>query len=673
MNDSVLPISESKEEIKPKAKTIKKTTKQIIKSRMASAAIFIFAGLFMTYNEPTIEIAWVTSILLLTVYLFAFEVVDVDVAAVSVMVLLGLSNLLAPYMGLQQGLVDPNRLFDGFSSNAVISIIAVMIIGAGLDKTGIMGKVSTFILSVGGTKEQKIIPIISGTVGIISSFMQNVGAAALFLPVVSRISARANIPMSRLLMPMGFCAILGGTVTMVGSSPLILLNDLILTSNTALPVEHKMETFGLFSVTPIGLVLILTGIIYFVVAGKFVLPATKSESQTSASSTMAYFNKLYGIETGLFEIVVKDTSPLIGQLLGELETKYRVRAIGVKKSGRASMVGEGAMAYDTKIEAGMILGIVAAENELMTFVEGQGLKQRTEMRSFAESLSPAKAGIAEVVIPPSSDLIGKSARDVWLRKSYGFSMIALHRDGETLRQGNNIRALPFQSGDTLVGHVPWTNLARMEKDPNFVVVTTEFPHEELRPKKLGWAGLFFSIALFLVLFTDIRLSIALLTGAVGMILSGVLKIDEAYQAVSWKTVFLLASLIPLGLAVESSGTAKWIAEQTIGLVGEMPIWIIQLAVAILATFFTLVMSNVGATVLLVPLAVNIAIGVGADPAVFALTVAIATSNSFLIPTHQVNALIMGPAGYRVVDFMRAGGVMTLLFLVVMISTMNLIF
>jgi di/tricarboxylate transporter len=157
------------------------------------------------------------------------------------------------------------------------------------------------------------------------------------------------------------------------------------------------------------------------------------------------------------------------------------------------------------------------------------------------------------------------------------------------------------------------------------------------------------------------------------VLSGVLNIEEAYEAVSWKTVFLLASLIPLGLAVETSGTAKWIAEQTLSVMGGMPAWVIQAAVALLATFFTLVMSNVGATVLLVPLAVNIAIGVGADPAIYALTVAIATSNSFLIPTHQVNALIMGPGGYRVPDFMRAGGIMTVLFLLVMMVMMNLVF
>ena len=158
-----------------------------------------------------------------------------------------------------------------------------------------------------------------------------------------------------------------------------------------------------------------------------------------------------------------------------------------------------------------------------------------------------------------------------------------------------------------------------------------------------------------------------------MVLSGVMNIDEAYEAVSWKTVFLLASLIPLGMAVENTGTAAWIAQQTLAILGDVPIWVLQTALAVLATFFTLVMSNVGATVLLVPLAVNLAIAAGADPAVFALTVAIATSNSFLIPTHQVNALLMGPGGYRVPDFMRAGGIMTILFLVVMMVMMNLVF
>jgi di/tricarboxylate transporter len=644
------------------------TPKQLI-----AGIVFFLFGLGLTFVVPSTGIAWTSGLLLLTVYLFAFEVVDVDVAAVTVMVLLGLTSLLAPLMGLDGGLVDNRHLFDGFASNAVISIIAVMIIGAGLDKTGLMTQVAGFILKIGGTTEKRIIPIISATVGFISSFMQNVGAAALFLPVVSRISARSGLPMSRLLMPMGFTAILGGTMTMVGSSPLILLNDLILTSNKALSPEQQMEPWGLFSVTPVGVALVISGIIYFVLAGRIVLPATKSGSSTSGTDPMKYFHDVYGVNYMLRELVVTDGSSLIGKQLDDVETTYRVRIIASKISGEASRVGPGALARDVAIIPGMVLGVVADPDSLDNFINTFSLKKREVMRTFANDLAANKAGIAEVVIPPGSNLIDKSARDVWMRKTYGLAMIGLHRNGETLREGDDIRNMPLAAGDTLVVHTSWDALARIEKDKNFVVVTTEYPHEELRPHKVGWAGFFFAIALSMVLFTDIRLSVALLTGAIGMVLSGVLKIEEAYTAVSWKTVFLLASLIPLGLAVETSGTAKWIADQVLSVVGDMPIWVIQAAVAILATFFTLVMSNVGATVLLVPLAVNIAIGAGANPALFALTVALATSNSFLIPTHQVNALIMGPAGYRVADFIRAGGIMTVLFLVVLMVMLNLVF
>ncbi len=640
--------------------------------QLFAAAVFAAAAVYLAFIVPSVEIAWVSAVLLLTIYLFAFEVVGVDVAAITVMVLLGLSSLFAPMMGLETGLVDTARLFDGFSSNAVISIIAVMIIGAGLDKTGIMSKVAGFILQVGGTTEKRVIPIISGTVAIISSFMQNVGAAALFIPVVSRISSRSGLPMSRLLMPMGFCAILGGTVTMVGSSPLILLNDLILTSNQALPEDQQMDIWSLFSVTPVGLALVTTGVIYFILAGRFVLPAGVKSEGASASDTMSYFREVYGLDYELFEVHVPEDSPLVGHLLDDIEHQERIRVIAAS-AGDDLRIGPGGLARDIPISAGTVLGILSTQKNLLAFVEKYGLDLHHQIEIFSDALSPAKSGIAEVLIPPGSSLIGKSARDVWMRKTYGIAMVALHRGGETLREGDGIRDLPLQAGDTLVVHTTWDALARLEKDRNFVVVTTDYPHEEVRPNKLGWAGFFFAVALSLVLFTDLRLSVALLTGAMGMVLSRVLTIDEAYDAVSWKTVFLLASLIPLGLAVETSGTAKWIAEQVLSVVGDMPIWVIQSSVAVLATFFTLVMSNVGATVLLVPLAVNIAIGVGANPAVFALTVAIATSNSFLIPTHQVNALIMGPGGYRVPDFMRAGGIMTILFLVVMMVMMSLLY
>ncbi|ANB01692.1 SLC13 family permease [Ectothiorhodospira sp. BSL-9] len=600
----------------------------------------------------------VMGLLGLTIVLFVTEVVRIDVAAVSIMVLLGLLSLVP---GLES-ISDPHRLFDGFASNAVISIIAVMIIGAGLDKTGIMSRVAGLIMRSGGTTEKRVVPMISGTVGVISSFMQNVGAAALFLPVVSRISARTGLKMSRLLMPMGFCAILGGTITMVGSSPLILLNDLL---------PEGMEPFGLFDVTPIGLALVATGILYFVFLGRFVLPVTKGE-QPTAESTEEYFQRVYGLDFVIREVRLEDHNGLAGRTVGELEAEHPVIVIGTFMNGELRVGPWSGLV----LEPNAHLALLGRHEALESFAARSANPLKDRLDVFGDALAPNQSGIAEVVLPPGSELIGKKVTDIAMRKTYGLSVLGIHRGEETIRSG--VREIPLLAGDTLVCHCRWDSLAHIEKNRDFVVITSEYPHEELRPQKVPFALTFFLIALALILFTDLRLSVALLVGAVGMILSGVLSMDEAYKAVSWKTVFLLASLIPLGAAVEQTGTAAWIAHQTLTYLGQVSPWVLQATLAILATFFTLVMSNVGATVLLVPLAVSIAVaaqgmGMDADPRVFALTVAIATSNSFLIPTHQVNALIMGPGGYRVKDFMKAGGIMTVLFLVVSLVMLNLVF
>ena len=621
----------------------------------------------------TTEMIVVLALLGFTVFLFVSEIVRVDLAALLVMVVLGGLSYL-PGLG---GLADVNRLFDGFASNAVVSIIAVMIIGAGLDKTGLMSKVAAWILKIGGSTEERIVPIISGTVGFISSFMQNVGAAALFLPVVSRISARTEIPLGRLLMPMGFCAILGGTMTMVGSSPLILLNDLIATSNAGLPEAQQMRQFGLFAVTPVGIALVLTGIVYFMVFGRWVLPQSRSGSDaTSAQSIGEYLERIYGLNSDVFEVEIPAGNLLVGKTLNDIMDVHHLYIIGTYYNGLRIV----APTVNTEILAPCRLAVLGQRAVVQDMVETYGLVMRPRLEIFAEDFAPTNAGVAEIVVPPDSGVIGKTAQDLQFRKSYGLNLLGIHRGEETLSHvesedhaATRIGVIPLVAGDTLVVQTQWSALTKLKNDRDFVIVTQDFPQEDLRPQKVGWALVFFTIALVMVLFTDVRLSLCLLTGAVGMIVTRVLSIDEAYGAVGWNTVFLLASLIPLGQAVQSTGTAEWIAQQILAILDGWPIWSLQAGVAVLATVFTLVMSNVGATVLLVPLAVSIATAAGGDPALFAMTVAISTSNSFLIPTHQVNALIMGPAGYRVTDFVRTGGIMTLLFLVVSLSVMNLVF
>jgi len=610
------------------------------------------------------EILFMLGLLGFTVYLFVFEVVRVDVGAVLILALLGLSGLVP---GLN-AIISPDELFSGFASNAVISIMAVMIIGAGLDKTGLMNRVANLILRLGGARERTVIPLVSGTAGVISSFVQNVGAAALLMPVISRIAARTGLPLSRLLMPMGFCAILGGTLTLVGSSPLILLNDLILNSNHVLPPTQQMETFGLFAVTPVGLALLISGILYFMLLGSKVLPTVQNNQEiTWGGRTAQYFKNVYGLDAGIFELRVPADSRLVKRRLDVVERAAKLRIIAHYNNGTKQIAPVGS----TVIEGGSIVAVMADPTTVNRFIEQYGVELHPQLYLFAEDLIHTRSGICELVLPPNSSLLDQTVREVAMRQTYGLAVLAIHRGGETLHEG--VRDLPLKAGDTLVCHSTWENLARLSQNRNFVVVTSEYPHEELRPQKVPHALLCFGFALSLVLFTDIRLSAALLSGAIGMVLCRVLSMDEAYAAISWRSVFLLASLIPLGQAMENSGTAAWVAHQVLILFGEVPDWVMQAALAVLATLFTLVMSNIGATVLLIPLAVNIAIDTGADPAMFALTVAIATSNSFLLPTHQVNALIMGPAGYRVIDFVRAGGIMTVLFLVVALAMLNLLY
>jgi len=607
----------------------------------------------------TQEMLLVLGILAFTILLFVTEMVRVDVAAMLVMIVVGLL-----------GLVPPTELFNGFGSNAVISIIAIMIIGAGLDKAGVMTQVAHFILKIGGKTEKGILPVVLGSVGTISGFMQNVGAAALFIPVLGKISARTRIPLSRLLIPMGFCAILGGTITLVGSSPLILLNDLIDSANQTLPpAVAPMQPFALFDTAPIGLALVGAGIIYFLVAGHWVLPALKTEA-TQSITPIDYFRQRYGLKEGeVFELLVIPNSPLAHKTILEYEQQVsQPTAIIALLKGKHLRISP---APDVTLEPGDSIAMMGDKDAIQAFAEQFHLMLKSHIGIFTEMLVPTQSGVSEVVIPQDSQVIGQSLLDIRMRKTYGLSVLGVIRHHKILHQG--LRDLVLQSGDSLLAHSTWEDLASLSENKNFVTITPHPLPEEHHHQKILPALGFFALSIALVLFSDLRLSIALLVGALGMIISGVLSIDDAYKRVSWQTVFLLASLIPLGSAVQNTGTATWLAQHALNLLGDVPLWVLQMLLAILATAFTLVMSNVGATVLLVPLAVDIALQTHADPAIFALIIAIATSNSFILPTHQVNALIMGPGGYRVADYIRAGSIMTVLFLVILILMINLVF
>jgi di/tricarboxylate transporter len=593
----------------------------------------------------TTEIILCFAVLGITIYLFVSEKLRVDVVALCVMLAL-------PWLGL----VEPHEALAGLSSNAVFSIIGVMILGCGVDRSGIMAKVTRPILRVAGSSERRLVSLISAAVGGISAFMQNIGAAALFLPALLRIAKRTGLSESRLLMPVGFAAILGGTLTMVASGPLIILNDILR--------QGGQSPFGLFAVTPVGLTLLIGGILYFLILGPVVLPGREGgDDETSPQQELV---DTWNLASQVTTATVADQSGLIGKTVEDagLWATYGVNLLLLRESGDVQF----APWRQTRFTAGQELVLLGTSDQIARFAADHGLEPDPENPEWLEAFL-SEGGFAELVVVPRAPLAGKSIREFGLRKTYSVEPIVLLSGAE--RQPADFSDKPLSVGDVLVVAGTWDHLRQISRDPSFNVLTP-IEGEESDPSKAITAALCFAGAIGLAI-AGFPLSISLMSGAVMMVLLRVLTIDTAYSAVDWRTVFLLAGLIPLGTAMDNSGAAAYVANGLTSLLAGSPTIVLMFAVGLLATLFSLFMSNVAATVLLAPLVMIVGAEAGVDGRALALLVAVCASNSFLLPTHQVNALFMSPGGYRNADYMRAGGIMTLLFLALAVGAVWLLF
>ena len=610
-------------------------------------------GLVLTH-----DMMLVLGLVVFTVLMLVLEWIRADLVALLIIVVIGITRLM-----------PVEQLFDGFAGNAVISLLGVMIMGAGLDRTGVLGKAASFILRLSRGIEARLELLINAMAGSLSAIMQSQALAALFLPVVSRVSARTGVPLGRLLLPMAFMILAGTNVTMISNSPLILLNDLIASANRNLPPgASTIEPFSLFSIAPVGIPLLLVGLGYFALFTRKLLPVDEESPSVTPGRTETYFAETYGIEGEVAELTVSAESPLVGMSIAEAEGLRGAPLILAIKNGDETRLAPPA---DTMIWVGTVLGTLGRREQVGEFANQNLLRVQTRLRNFRDMFNPTRAGISEAVIPPNSRFIKQLVGDLRLRKRLGISVLAVYRGEEVYRE--DVRKVALRAGDTLVLHSLWRDLTIAAENHDFVVVT-DYPKEEGRPSKIWHAAGFFTLAMALGLFTDLKLSVAMLTGAVGMLLAGVLKMEEAYNAINWKTIFTLACLIPLGWAMDRTGAAAWIAQEVLRYLGNWPQWALQSVIAILALFFSQVVSNVGATVMMVPMAINIALASNGSPAVYALIVAISTSNSYVIASaNPVLTIVAGPGGYRAGDFMRVGLPLTILMLIATLVSVNLVF
>jgi di/tricarboxylate transporter len=596
-----------------------------------------------------------------TVVMLILEWVRADIVALLVLVVIGIT-----------GLMPVDRLFDGFASNAVLALIGVMIMGAGLDRTGVFARMASLILRLAGGVESRVSLIVNTMAGSLSSIIQSQALAALFLPVSSRISARTGIPLKRLLLPMAATILCGTSMTLISNSPLILLNDLIASANRNLPPgAQTIQPYSLFSITPIGIPLLLAGLGYFWLFTRRLLPDDlEGKPKVTPGRTESYFADTYGIEGEVIELTVTADSPLVGMSVGEAETLDNAPLILALKNGNEARL---APPSDQMIWVGTVLGVLGRRGDVNDFAQALQCRPGNRVQALADMFNPTRAGISEVVIPPQSKFIKQQVGDLRLRKRYGISVLALNR-GDEVTRGEDVRKLTLRAGDSLVLHSQWRDLALAAESRDLVPVTDIPSLEEQRPGKVRYALSFFALAMLLGLFTDLKLSVAMLTGAVGMLLAGVLNMDEAYDAINWKTIFVMACLIPLGAAMDATGTAAWLAQEIIAHTGHVPQWTLQAGIAIMALLFSQVISHVGTAVMMVPMAINIALASGGNPSVYAMLVALSVSNTFMIPGASPTILVVaGPGGYKQRDFLRVGFPLTVIMLVVTLVMVNLVF
>ena len=579
----------------------------------------------------TTEIALTLLIILGALILFATEKLRVDVVALLVLISVGVL-----------GLIPSDALFSGFANSAVVTVWAVYMVSGGLFRTGVADAMGSGILRIAGDKEPRLIATIMLAVGVMSAFMNNVGATAMLLPAVVGIARQTKVAVSKMLIPLAFASLLGGAMTLIGTPANILATGIL--------AERGLPTFGFFEFTPMGIVLLTTGIVYMVAIGRRLLPVREGPRGREDG---------YNIREYVTEVRVSPVSSLIGKSLldSQLGRDYDLTVLVLQREN-----GEQPPLHrDTEIQMGDLLVVESSASDLMAARQALGLTTDAEQKLDIEILERGDLQIIEATLAPRSHIVGQSLREVRFRDRYGFTALAISREGEVITE--RLRDVPLQFGDALLLQGPGRRIAQLQEGRNFLVlepVKTEQFRRSKAPIAVG--ALVLAIAMTIA---GMNIALAMVIAAMIMILTGVLTIEEAYESIDWRTVFLVAGMLPLGLAMELTGTAEFLADIMLGVFGPFGALATLAGVYLLAALITQPMSNAAAIVLIVPIALDTAFGLGANYKTFTMAVVIGAATSFLSPVgHKANVLVFGPGGYKFTDYARVGAILTVALLIV---------
>lgn len=616
---------------------------------------------------------WIVLIILLgAILLFITEWLRVDVVGLGVVVLLMIT-----------GVLSADEALSGFSNAAVLTIAALFIVGGAVLYTGLAGMIGRRILTIAGGGELRLMIIIMITVALLSSFMSDTGTVAVLLPAIIFLARSADISPSRLLIPLAFGSLLGGATTLIGTPPNIIVSDLLR--------EEGLTPFNFFSYTPMGLILIVTGVTYMALFGRRLLPDRKVQIEGERIESPEELVDHYRLPENMFRLRVRRNSALAGETIGSagFGQKHDVTVLDILRRPEASpprrLVGNGLRGGRTSLEAGAdttiaaddILVVQGDANDVAHLAAVWNLGVQAATEADEDALIDDEVGVAEVILPPRSNLIGRSLVDLRFGQRYGLTVLGIHKSGAAngaARPDFKDRRLQF--GDTLLVQGPWRNIMALRDRRRDFIVTGQ-PEMMMTAANRSKAGVALLILAAMVTFMVLDLfpiATIAMTAGLAMVLAGCLTMDQAYQVIDWKSIVLVAGMLPMSIALQKVGLLDVAAQGLVSTLGVMAPRAMLAGLFILTSLFTQVLSNTATTVIIAPIALASARTLGVEPYAFLMGVAIAASMALASPVASpVNTLVMGAGDYRFGDYARVGVPLILLIMVITVALLPFLF
>ncbi len=583
------------------------------------------------------EIVVVLLVLISAIVLFATEKLPVDVVALIIMGVLIISGVVSPQEGVS-----------GFSNSATITVAAMFILSAALFKSGAVVGIGNKMASLFQYNFWIGVIAMMVVVGMISAFINNTPVVAIFIPILVGAAAKSNHSLAKMLMPLSFASMFGGVCTLIGTSTNILVSGIA--------ADHGLEPFSMFEMSKMGLVFFGTGILYMLLIGIHIIPDRGSDSELVQK---------FGLGEYLTEIILLEKAPSAGKTIANspLVQKLEIDILEVNREGTRYFMPSD----DFILRRGDILKVRCNVEKIKTLKEREGIALKSDMKFADDDVESAKTTLVEAVIAPNSEFEGKTVKSINFRQRFGATVLAIRHRGEVMRE--KVANTVLRSGDTLLIEAHINKMQQLKQlelhGRNTFLIVTEVGLPKFEKNKILLVILAILSIITLATLNILPIMVAALIGCIFLIITGCITMEEAYRAIDWKVIFLLAGAMSLGVAMDNSGAAILISGFLINIVGAWgPIAVVSV-LYIITSLMTESMSNNASAVLLAPIAIAAAITMQVDPRPFLMAIAFAASSSFMTPIgYQTNTMIYGPGNFKFKDFLRVGGPLNLLFWII---------